>query len=293
MKISIGIPAYNEEKNIGVIITKLKKITDSIIVCDDGSDDLTAKIARDLGAIVVTHKRNLGYGAAIKTIFQKSREIECDILVTFDADGQHRVEDIESVINPIKNNDSDIVVGSRFLNNENDIPNYRKLGIKVITQVTNASIKKQLTDSQSGFRAYNKQVINDITPSDAGMGVSTEILIKSSRNNFRISEVPIKILYEGDTSTHNPVSHGTSVLMSTIKFTSIEHPLKFYGLPSVIFFIIGITFTYFSVQYYTEIGRLNTNLVVIAGASLVIAVILIIAAILLYSLVSVVREKNS
>jgi len=293
MKISIGIPAYNEEKNIGVIITKLKKITDSIIVCDDGSDDLTAKIARDLGAIVVTHKRNLGYGAAIKTIFQKSREIECDILVTFDADGQHRVEDIESVINPIKNNDSDIVVGSRFLNNENDVPNYRKLGIKVITQVTNASIKKQLTDSQSGFRAYNKQVINGITPSDAGMGVSTEILIKASRNNFRISEVPIKILYEGDTSTHNPVSHGTSVLMSTIKFTSIEHPLKFYGLPSVIFFIIGITFTYFSVQYYTEIGRLNTNLVVIAGASLVIAVILIIAAILLYSLVSVVREKNS
>ena len=194
---------------------------------------------------------------------------------------------------PIKNNDSDIVVGSRFLNNENDIPNYRKLGIKVITQVTNASIKKQLTDSQSGFRAYNKQVINDITPSDSGMGVSTEILIKASRNNFRISEVPIKILYEGDTSTHNPVSHGTSVLMSTIKFTSIEHPLKFYGLPSVIFFVIGITFTYFSVQYYTEIGRLNTNLVLIAGASLVIAVILIIAAILLYSLVSVVREKNS
>ena len=293
MKISIGIPAYNEEKNIGVIITKLKKITDSIIVCDDGSDDLTAEIARDLGVIVVTHERNLGYGAAIKTIFQKSKEIDCDVLVTFDADGQHRVEDVESVINPIKNNDSDIVVGSRFLNNENDIPNYRKLGIKVITQVTNASIKKQLTDSQSGFRAYNKQVINDITPSDSGMGVSTEILIKASRNNFRISEVPIKILYEGDTSTHNPVSHGTSVLMSTIKFTSIEHPLKFYGLPSVIFFVIGITFTYFSVQYYTEIGRLNTNLVLIAGASLVIAVILIIAAILLYSLVSVVREKNS
>ena len=293
MKISIGIPAYNEEKNIAAIITKLKKITDSIIVCDDGSDDLTAEIARDLGVIVVTHERNLGYGAAIKTIFQKSKEIDCDVLVTFDADGQHRVEDVESVINPIKNNDSDIVVGSRFLNNENDIPNYRKLGIKVITQVTNASIKKQLTDSQSGFRAYNKQVINDITPSDSGMGVSTEILIKASRNNFRISEVPIKILYEGDTSTHNPVSHGTSVLMSTIKFTSIEHPLKFYGLPSVIFFVIGITFTYFSVQYYTEIGRLNTNLVLISGASLVIAVILIIAAILLYSLVSVVREKNS
>jgi glycosyltransferase involved in cell wall biosynthesis len=293
MKISIGIPAYNEEKNIAAIITKLKKITDSIIVCDDGSNDLTSEIARDLGATVVTHEKNLGYGAAIKTIFQKSKEIECDVLVTFDADGQHRVEDIEPVINPIKNNDADIVVGSRFLNNENDVPNYRKLGIKVITQVTNASIKKQLTDSQSGFRAYNKQVINDIMPSDSGMGVSTEILIKASRKDFKISEVPIKILYEGDTSTHNPVSHGTSVLMSTIKFTSIEHPLKFYGIPSIIFFIIGVTFTYFSVQHYTEIGSLNTNLTLIAGSSLVIAVILIITAVLLYSLVSVVREKNS
>ena len=293
MKISIGIPAYNEEKNIAAIITKLKKITDSIIVCDDGSNDLTSEIARNLGVTVVTHEKNLGYGAAIKTIFQKSKEIECDVLVTFDADGQHRVEDIEPVINPIKNNDADIVVGSRFLNNENDVPNYRKLGIKVITQVTNASIKKQLTDSQSGFRAYNKQVINDIIPSDSGMGVSTEILIKASRKNFRISEVPIKILYEGDTSTHNPVSHGTSVLMSTIKFTSIEHPLKFYGIPSIIFFIIGVTFTYFSVQHYTEIGSLNTNLTLIAGSSLVIAVILIITAVLLYSLVSVVREKNS
>jgi len=293
MKISIGIPAYNEEKNIAAIITKLKKITDSIIVCDDGSNDLTSEIARNLGVTVVTHEKNLGYGAAIKTIFQKSKEIECDVLVTFDADGQHRVEDIEPVINPIKNNDADIVVGSRFLNNENNVPNYRKLGIKVITQVTNASIKKQLTDSQSGFRAYNKQVINDIIPSDSGMGVSTEILIKASRKNFRISEVPIKILYEGDTSTHNPVSHGTSVLMSTIKFTSIEHPLKFYGIPSIIFFIIGVTFTYFSVQHYTEIGSLNTNLTLIAGSSLVIAVILIITAVLLYSLVSVVREKNS
>jgi len=293
MKISIGIPAYNEEKNIAAIITKLKKITDSIIVCDDGSNDLTSEIARDLGATVVTHEKNLGYGAAIKTIFQKSKEIECDVLVTFDADGQHRVEDIEPVINPIRNNDADIVVGSRFLNNENDVPNYRKLGIKVITQVTNASIKKQLTDSQSGFRAYNKQVINDIMPSDSGMGVSTEILIKASRKDFKISEVPIKILYEGDTSTHNPVSHGTSVLMSTIKFTSIEHPLKFYGIPSIIFFIIGVTFTYFSVQHYTEIGSLNTNLTLIAGSSLVIAVILIITAVLLYSLVSVVREKNS
>ena len=95
LKITIGIPAYNEEKNIASIIIKLKKITDSIIVCDDGSSDMTSEISKNLGAVVISHKKNMGYGAAINSIFQKSKEMNVDLLVTFDADGQHRVEDIE------------------------------------------------------------------------------------------------------------------------------------------------------------------------------------------------------
>ena len=290
LKITIGIPAYNEEKNIASIITKLKKITDSIIVCDDGSSDMTSEIAKNLGAIVISHKKNMGYGVAINSIFQKSREMNSDLLVTFDADGQHRVEDIEKVVGPIKNNDADLVIGSRFLDNKSNIPNYRKIGIKVITQVTNASIKKKLTDSQSGFRAYNQRVLSQVSPSDMGMGISTEILIKSSSKGLRITEVPITVLYEGDTSTYNPVSQGTSVLISTIKFTSIEHPLKFYGIPSIIFLIIGSVFTYSAIQFYAEIGRLNTNLTLIAASTILIGIVLIITAILLFSLVSVVRE---
>ena len=292
MKITIGIPAYNEEKNIAVIITKLKKITDSIIVCDDGSSDMTAEISKNLGVTVISHKKNMGYGVAINSIFQKSKELNVDLLVTFDADGQHRVEDIQKVIEPIKNNVADLVIGSRFLDKKSDVPNYRKIGIKVITKVTNASIRKKLTDSQSGFRAYNGQVLSQISPSDMGMGISTEILIKSSSKGLRIMEVPITILYSGNTSTHNPVSHGTSVLFSTIKFTSIEHPLKFYGIPSVIFLIIGVIFTTLAVQYYIDVGRLNSNLTLIGGGAVLIGIIFFICAVLLYSLVSVVREKR-
>jgi len=292
LKITIGIPAYNEEKNIASIITKLKKITDSIIVCDDGSSDMTSDISKNLGAIVITHKKNMGYGVAINSIFQKAKELNIDLLVTFDADGQHRVEDIEKVVEPIKNNTADLVIGSRFLDKKSNVPNYRKIGIKVITKITNASIKKKLTDSQSGFRAYNKQVLSQISPSDIGMGISTEILIKSSSKGLRIMEVPVTILYSGDTSTHNPVSHGTSVLLSTIKFTSIEHPLKFYGIPSVIFLIIGGIFTTLAIQYYIDVGRLNSNLTLIGGGTVLIGIIFLICAILLYSLVSVVREKH-
>ena len=293
MKIIVGIPAFNEEKNIAVLIIQLKKIADKIIVCNDGSTDLTSKIAEELGATMINHEKNLGYGAAIRSIFLKSKDLGGDILVTFDADGQHRIEDINRVINPIINGESDLVIGSRFLDESaKEVPRYRKAGIKLITKITNATIKKQLTDSQSGFRAYSKKVLNELNPSELGMGISTEILIKASAKNFRISEVPIKIVYDGDTSTHNPISHGSSVLLSTIKFTSIEHPLKFYGIPSMIFFAIGLLFTSLSIEYYADIGRLNTNLTLIGAGSILIAVVLLLTGILLYSLVSVVREKN-
>ena len=292
MKIVIGIPAFNEEKNIGVILTKLKKISKDIIVCDDGSSDLTAEIAKGLGANVISHKRNLGYGAGIRTIFLKAKEINADILITFDADGQHRIEDINTVLKPITNDDADIIIGSRFLDKNNEIPKYRKIGIKAITSITNSSMGEKLSDSQSGFRAYNKKILENITPSESGMGVSTEILIKASKNKFRIKEVPIIVSYEGETSTHNPVSHGASVVLSTIKFTSIEHPLKFYGISGMSFLGIGLFFLFWTLQLFTESGKIITNISLIGIGGMVIGIVLLVTATILYSIINVVREKT-
>ncbi len=294
MELAIGIPAYNEEKNISALLLKLKKITTKIIVCNDGSSDSTGEIAESLGVIVINHGKNLGYGAAIKSILTKGIEIDADVLVTFDADGQHRVEDINTVIEPILQDKADIVIGSRFLNNnEKNIPSYRKAGIKTITSLTNLSTDTKITDSQSGFRAYKKTVLKDIIPSEHGMGVSTEILIKASKKKFRIAEVPITVLYEGDTSTHNPVSHGLSVVLSTMKFISIEHPLKFYGVPGLVFLGIGLFFIIWAIQVFSESRTILTNVALIGFASTLIAVMLIMTAIMLYSLVNVVRENRS
>jgi hypothetical protein len=246
-----------------------------------------------MGAIVVKHKKNLGYGAAIRSLFLKAQELECDILVTFDADGQHRVSEIEDVIAPIVNNKSDIVIGSRFLGTiEGEIPSYRKIGIKAITNIVNANTGKKITDSQSGFRAYNKKVLERIIPSESGMGVSTEILIKANKLKFRVSEIPITISYEGDTSSQNTLSHGTSVILSTMKFISIEHPLKFYGIPGAIFLAMGLFFVVWTIQEFTESGRIITNLSLIATGSTIFGMILTMTSILLYSLVSVVRERR-
>lgn len=293
MQVTVGIPAYNEEKHIAAIILKLQKIADKIIVCNDGSSDLTGLIAEKMGAIVINQPKNLGYGAAIRSLFLKASELNSDVLVTFDADGQHRVEDIEKVLEPIKKDQADIVIGSRFLNQDTNIPKYREFGIKTITSIANISTDIKVSDSQSGFRAYNNVVLKEIIPSDHGMGVSTEILIKANNKKFRISEVPITILYEGDTSTHNPVSHGASVILSTMKFVSIEHPLKFYGIPGIIFLVMGLFFVVWTIQEFTATRQIWTNLTLVGIGSTLIGTVLILTSIMLFSLVSVVRERRS
>jgi len=293
MKITIGIPAYNEEKNIAGIISKLKKYTDSIIVCDDGSSDLTGDISEQLGAIVIKHSKNRGYGAAINSLFLKAKELESDVFLTLDADGQHRVEDIPIVTDPIIKNEVDLVIGSRFLDTKSEeMPNYRKVGIKIITKITNLSIKEKLTDSQSGFRAYSRKALQEITPTDDGMGVSTEILIKASNLELKVAEVPIKVNYNGDTSTHDPVSHGTSVILSTIKFTSIHNPLKFYGIPAVIFLIIGLSFIAWTVQIYAESQQIITNVSLIGIGCVIIGTVFLMTAVILFSIVTVVNDKK-
>jgi glycosyltransferase involved in cell wall biosynthesis len=292
MKITVGIPAYNEEENIAKIISQLKDITSSIIVCDDHSTDNTNKIAKSLGVDVVTHSKNMGYGSAIKSIFAKAKEIDSDVLVTMDADGQHRIEDLKKILEPILSGTVDVCIGSRFLGkNVENVPSYRKVGIKVLTKLTNVSLKEAITDSQSGFRAYAKKAISEIIPTDSGMAISNEILLKASSLNLRIGEVPIVVLYDGDTSTHNPVSHGTSVFISTLKFIAIDHPLRFFVLPGVLILLLGLSFVLWALQLFSDSGILVTNITLIGIACLIFGAILIVNGINLFSITHLLREK--
>jgi len=293
LKITVGIPAFNEEKNIASIIQKLSQVADTVIVCDDGSTDNTAKIAEKMGAIVITHQQNLGYGGAIRSLFLKARELDSDMLVTLDSDGQHRISDVLPVVDPILKNQADLVIGSRFLTeNQKDMPKYRKIGIKMITKLANTSLEESVTDSQSGFRAYGKNILSKITPSEKGMGVSNEILMKVSKTGFKIVEVPIVVSYEGDTSTQHPVSHGASVTMSTLKFISIENPLKFYGIPGLVFLVIGLIFTIMTIQGFSETRQILLGPAIIGVGTIVFGTVLLMTSIILFSIVNVIREKN-
>jgi len=292
LKVIIGIPAFNEEKNIGAIVAKLKMKYEHVIVCDDGSLDMTQAIASSLGAIVVKHQTNLGYGAAIRTIFNEAKKVDGDVLVTFDADGQHKISEIDSVLKPISENKADIVIGSRFLGSTKDLPKYRKIGIKTITGLTNTLTGGNITDAQSGFRAYSKKVLNEISPTESGMGISTEILIKSSKKQMRISEIPITISYDGNTHSQEPISHGTSVVFSTLKHVAIERPLLYYGVTGLCFIIVGLVFGGWTIQIYSEESVVITNLAIIGVGGVILGTILLITATILYSIVNVIREKR-
>ena len=293
LKITVGIPAYNEEKNIASIIEKLSHVSDTIIVCNDGSTDNTGKIAEKMGAVVINHPKNLGYGGAIRSLFLKARDLESELLITLDSDGQHRIEDVLPVAEPIISAQADLVIGSRFLEgNQENIPKYRKAGIKIITKLANVSLEESISDSQSGFRAYSKKVLSEITPSENGMGVSNEVLLKSSKKGFKIAEVPIIVSYEGDTSTQNPISHGASVTFSTLKFISIEHPLKFYGLPGIAFTAIGLFFMIWTIGAFTETRQILLSTAILSVGGLLIGTMLMMTSILLYSMVNLVREQS-
>ncbi len=237
-----AIPAYNEEKTIAKVILLAQKHVDKIIVCDDGSTDLTTDIARKMDALVIQHSTNLGYGAAIQSLFDKARVLDADIMLTLDADGQHNPKEIPKLLKSIQNDDVDIVIGSRFLEETNsEVPRYRRLGIMLITKLSNGPLKGKISDAQSGFRAYNKKAIQSLKLEEKGMGISAEILVKAGRQNLKVSEVPIGTRYKGiQTSTHNPLRHGWNVIAAILKLILYEKPLQFLGIPGTMLFLGGL-----------------------------------------------------
>ncbi|MDI9643824.1 MAG: glycosyltransferase family 2 protein [Candidatus Verstraetearchaeota archaeon] len=265
-----GIPAHNEEKTIASVILKVKPFVDAIFVCDDGSTDMTAEIAEALGAVVISNPTNMGYGAAISSLFRVAVEIGADVLVTLDADAQHEPRYIPDLVSPIIKNEADLVIGSRFLGNGH-VPYPKKYGIKLINAVVNISSDKKITDTQSGFRAYGRKALDCIMVSEHGMSASTEILLDSSRKGLRISEVPVRITYPEKQSNIRSLTQGMSVVLNTLKLLSIRHPTKIYGIPAAIFMLIGFTFGIWCVQSYSQNGYVPINLALIAVGSTLLA----------------------
>lgn len=289
-----GIPAYNEEKTIAKVILLAQKHVDAVVVCDDGSRDLTAEIAQKLGAIVVRHEKNRGYGAAIQTLFEKAKALNADLLLTLDADGQHDALEIPKLIQPILENKADIVVGSRFLQQNSGMPLYRRFGIKVLTKMTSSSRQKgALTDAQCGFRAYNRKAVESLVLDEKGMGVSAEVLLRAKASGLVVTEVPVEVRYKGlETSTHNPLRHGLGVVSTIIRLVVEERPLIYLGVPGAVFLCIGVFFGLWTLQIYATAGHVVTNIALASLAFGLVGIFILFTSITLYAILRLTQKTT-
>jgi glycosyltransferase involved in cell wall biosynthesis len=286
----IGIPAFNEEKTIARVVLKAQKYAHFVVVCDDGSTDMTGEIAERLGVAVVRHEKNLGYGAALQSLFKEAKELNADVLVTLDADGQHDPAQIPQLVKPIEDGVAEVVLGSRFMDHDGtaDMPAYRQFGVKVITKIANGSDKNGVSDSQSGFRAYSKHALERLSMQENGMSASIEILRAIRKNGLKICEVPISCKYSNsvgvETSSENAVSHGLRLIMSIVKLVVEDRPLPFLGIPGALSLTSGIFFGIWLLTMYAETRAIETNIALASIAFTLIGFFLISTAITLYAI---------
>ena len=265
---------------------------DKVIVCDDGSTDKTAEISKKAGAEIIQHKKNLGYGAAIISLFEKARQENAQIMITLDGDGQHNPDQIPVLVDTLTQHNVDLVIGSRFLDKNSNSKGYRKTGIKIITSASNIGTDFKVTDAQSGFRSYSKKAIQEINPTEKGMSVSTEILQKASNKGLTLAEVPISVSYHKDTSEQNPVPHGILVLMNTLKFVSVKHPLPFYGFPGIALFIAGLVIGGIFLDAYLNEQTVFYGSLLAAIVLFLLGAILVTTSIILFSMSTLMRRNE-
>lgn len=277
-------PAYNEEGVIGNLIKKTLPLVDSVVVCDDGSTDLTSKEAKDAGAFVIRHSQNKGKGAALKSLFDFARHSNADIIVTIDGDGQFLPEEIHKLTKDIESGMSDIVIGYRF-ETEKDMPAYRKFGNKVLDELSKKAANLNLRDTQSGFRAYSKQAIENIDFRNDGFTADSEILINAAEKNMRISEHNVTVLYDtgNRTSTQNPVRQGSSVLIHLLELILMKRPLTFLGIPGLLMLITGIIVSTITLTLFNETRYFSVPTTLVSMILLVLGIMLVLVSGILFS----------
>ncbi|USZ69779.1 glycosyltransferase family 2 protein (plasmid) [Halorussus salilacus] len=212
----VGIPAYNEESGIGSTVLGVKRYADDVVVVDDGSTDRTPELAEQADVTVIRHERNRGKGAAVRTLFEYVQRFDCDALVLLDADGQHDPADIPALAAPVVGDEADMVIGSRYLDPEDadETPVYRRVGQVVLDFCTTRVTGADLTDTQSGFRAFSPEALERLTLTTDGMGVESEMIDSATNQGMTITERAIDARYENlEGQTYNPIKHGLTVMV--------------------------------------------------------------------------------
>ncbi|MEA2055069.1 MAG: glycosyltransferase [Candidatus Thermoplasmatota archaeon] len=292
MKILAAIPCYNEEATIGSVILKARRHVDEALVIDDGSIDSTAKIAEEAGAKVIGHEENKGKAYGIKSAFKYALENDFDVVVTLDGDGQHDADEIPDLLRPVINREADMAIGFRF-GRLTEMPLWRKTGKRALDYATGLKAEK-VTDSQCGFRAFNRKAVEGFVHRLRGNGFSAESeqLILAKDFNLKIAEVRTSCKYKNlKTSKKNPFSHGPSVLRYILWLVAERRPLLFIGVPGLASILVGLFFGMKTLQYYSK-GEVYLSGALLAIFFLIIGTLAVLMSLLLNILPHIIQRAR-
>ena len=289
------IPCYNESATIGSMVLKVKRHVNQVLVIDDGSIDDTAKIAKAAGARIILHKKNYGKSVAIKNGFKYAAQHGFDYVVTIDGDGQHNPDEIPAVLGNLMNNGHDIMVGYRA-GSDTEMPGWRKIGKRVLDYSTSLGNGGYVTDSQNGFRAFNKKAVNALIPELNGkaFSVESEQLIKAHKLGLGVTHTNVTCKYKDlkKTSTKNPGAHGVSVLTRVIWLVAERRPLLFLSFPGFLLVILGLLLGIQTLKVYNETQLFLLPQALIVSCLLIIGVIAMFMGLMLNVLPHIVRQSN-
>jgi glycosyltransferase involved in cell wall biosynthesis len=207
-RVVVVVPAYNEERTIlGVIRALKQRGFTRLVVVDDGSSDRTSELASHEGVILLRHIFNRGLGGALGTGLKAALHFEPEVIVTFDADGQHDPDDIPRLLAPLERGEAELVIGSRMLE-PIGMPYPRRLANWTANLITYLLFRGWTTDSQSGLRAFSRQAAAQIQIRTSGMEVSSEIIAEAAGKRLKFMEVPVKAIY-----TNYSLSKGQSFMV--------------------------------------------------------------------------------
>mgnify|MGYP001579249662 FL=1 len=262
--IALVLPAYNEAGSIGVVLDAihgaeaLRGLT--IIVVDDGSTDQTAAIVRAKNTTLVQHARNKGLGLTFQTAVTYCLEHGFDAMVFFDADGQFEVQDVPKVLQPLLDQRTDFVLGSRFLNGApGDIPRMKLLGNHILARFISWVTGTTVRDIACGFRAYSREALFRINISSR-FTYTQEVLLDLLFKGLVMQEVPISVRYFKDRHSHissNLWHYGWRVLKIMVRTIRDYQPMKFFGLIGAGIFFIGVTLDVWMLWFYFSTGSFS------------------------------------